>query len=143
MTLKSNLVDIEKREIYPAEVRTENGRIASVRRIDEACETYILPGFVDAHIHVESSMLVPTEFARLAVAHGTVATVSDPHEIANVLGIAGVEYMLETPEKRRSNSRSARRPACRRRRLRPAGRRWMSRRWRNCCSVTTSITSAK
>ncbi len=99
MTLKSNLVDIEKREIYPAEVRTENGRIASVRRIDEACETYILPGFVDAHIHVESSMLVPTEFARLAVAHGTVATVSDPHEIANVLGIAGVEYMLENAGK--------------------------------------------
>ena len=56
---------------------------------------YALPGFVDAHVHVESSLLVPSEFARLAVTHGTVATVSDPHEIGNVLGVAGVEYMLE------------------------------------------------
>ena len=56
---------------------------------------FILPGFVDAHVHVESSMLVPSEFAKMAVIHGTVATVSDPHEIANVLGLAGVEYMLD------------------------------------------------
>src|SRR5690606_16025541 len=60
---------------------------------------YILPGFVDAHIHIESSMLVPSEFARLAVTHGTVATVSDPHEIANVLGVEGVEFMIENGNK--------------------------------------------
>jgi adenine deaminase len=60
---------------------------------------YIIPGFVDAHIHIESSMLVPSEFARLAVLHGTVATVSDPHEIANVLGKAGVEFMIENGKK--------------------------------------------
>ena len=57
--------------------------------------TYLLPGFIDAHVHIESSMLVPSEFARAAVVHGTVATVSDPHEIGNVLGVAGVRYMLE------------------------------------------------
>ena len=61
----------------------------------DSYSTYLLPGFVDAHVHVESSMLVPSEFARAAVLHGTVATVSDPHEIANVLGVPGVEYMLQ------------------------------------------------
>ncbi|HEV7229960.1 MAG TPA: amidohydrolase family protein, partial [Bacteroidia bacterium] len=94
-SLKANLVDLESKTIYPAEISVSNGRIASVKRIDEKPEQYILPGFVDSHVHVESSMLVPSEFARLAVTHGTVGTVSDPHEIANVLGITGVEYMIE------------------------------------------------
>ena len=58
-------------------------------------DQYICPGFIDAHVHIESSMLVPSEFARLAVVHGTVATVSDPHEIANVCGMEGVDYMIE------------------------------------------------
>ena len=70
-------------------------RVLAVRELDSAPEYYIMPGFVDAHIHIESSMLVPSEFARLAVLHGTVATVSDPHEIANVLGVEGVEYMID------------------------------------------------
>jgi adenine deaminase len=96
LVIKANLVDIEKREIYPVKVTVEKGRIKRVRRIETVCDTYILPGFIDAHIHIESSMLVPTEFARVAVTHGTVATVSDPHEIANVLGVAGVEYMLQS-----------------------------------------------
>jgi adenine deaminase len=89
------LVDLEERRIFPAEVRIEGGRIASICEVSNAPASFLIPGFVDAHVHVESSMLPPTEFARLAVRHGTVATVSDPHEIANVLGVEGVEFMLE------------------------------------------------
>jgi len=88
-------VDILQREIYPARITVENRRIAAVQRVDEAPQQFLLPGFIDAHVHVESSMLVPSEFARLAVVHGTVATVSDPHEIANVCGMQGVEYMID------------------------------------------------
>ncbi|WP_345976141.1 adenine deaminase [Sulfurimonas sp. HSL3-7] len=99
MEIRANFVDIGRREIYPARVVIEKQKIASVTKIDEPCSSYILPGFIDAHIHIESSMLPPSEFARLAVRHGTVATVSDPHEIANVLGIAGVEFMLDNAEK--------------------------------------------
>lgn len=93
----AHLVDLHQRRIYPAEISVENGRILQIRELDHAPETagYILPGFVDAHVHIESSMLPPAEFARMAVVHGTVATVSDPHEIANVLGHEGVLYMLE------------------------------------------------
>jgi len=94
-TLKANLIDIIAKEIYPAKVTVENSKIASIKKINETCSTYILPGFIDAHVHVESSMLVPSEFARIAVTHGTVGTISDPHEIANVLGVAGVDYMIE------------------------------------------------
>ncbi|WP_425398388.1 adenine deaminase [Aeoliella sp.] len=92
----ANVVDIANRKITPAEVVWEDGRIASITPVEgQQPSTYLLPGFIDAHVHIESSMLVPTEFARTAVLHGTVATVSDPHEIGNVLGTAGVEYMLE------------------------------------------------
>jgi adenine deaminase len=93
--VKGQLVDIFNRSIYPADIIVNNGKIQSIRKIDLAPEVFILPGFVDAHVHIESSLLVPSEFARLAVCHGTVATVSDPHEIANVCGIEGVEYMIE------------------------------------------------
>jgi len=98
MLIKANLVDITNRMIFPAKVHVENEEIISVKQIDEKLSTYILPGFIDAHIHIESSMLVPSEFARLAVMHGTVSTVSDPHEIANVLGIPGVEFMLDNAQ---------------------------------------------
>src|SRR5215210_2850773 len=97
MQILGNLVDILQREIYPAEITVEKEIIKSVKRSDKASKTplpYILPGFVDAHVHIESSMLIPSEFARLAVVHGTVATVSDPHEIANVCGMEGVEFMI-------------------------------------------------
>ena len=94
-TITGQLVDIINREIYPAAIQVTAGKITAVTRIAEAPEQYILPGFVDAHIHIESSMLVPAAFAAIAVVHGTVATVSDPHEIANVCGVAGVEYMLD------------------------------------------------
>lgn len=90
----ANLVDIPARRIFPAEVTVVDGRIATIAEIAGGVEGYLMPGFIDAHVHVESSMLIPSEFARLAVTHGTVATVSDPHEIANVLGVEGVEFMI-------------------------------------------------
>ena len=93
--VSANLVDVLNSKIYPATIEIRGGRIARIERDGGNYRTYILPGFVDSHIHIESSMLVPSEFARLAVAHGTVASVSDPHEIANVLGIEGVEYMID------------------------------------------------
>lgn len=95
--ITGQVVDIIRRRIYPGRVEVDNGIIKSVTKIDEGDvpHQYIMPGFVDAHVHIESSMLVPTEFARLAVVHGTVATVSDPHEIANVNGLAGVQYMID------------------------------------------------
>jgi len=93
--IKANLIDIHLRETYAAEIKIDGGKIVAIEKIDEAVEHYICPGFVDAHIHIESSMLVPYEFARVALQHGTVATVSDPHEIANVMGVEGVEYMIE------------------------------------------------
>jgi adenine deaminase len=93
--LGANIVDVVNGRIHPGIVRVENGRIAAIDPADGPFDTYILPGFVDAHVHIESSMLPPSEFARLSVVHGTVATVSDPHEIANVLGVDGVRYMIE------------------------------------------------
>ncbi|MBU2940513.1 adenine deaminase [Lacinutrix sp. C3R15] len=95
MKIQGNIVDIVNKRIYKGEVTIANGKIASIVEKDTTSNHYILPGFVDAHIHIESSMLVPSEFAKLAVQHGTVATVSDPHEIANVLGVPGVEFMIE------------------------------------------------
>ena len=98
MQIKANLVDIKRRKITPSLLEVKNGFIESVKEIDEKCSTFILPGFIDAHIHIESSMLIPSEFARLAVVHGSVAVVSDPHEIANVMGALGVEFMLKNAE---------------------------------------------
>ncbi|HCL83959.1 MAG TPA: adenine deaminase [Chitinophagaceae bacterium] len=98
MIIQGKLVDIPAKRIYPAEVTIRDKKIHSIREMTAAepvPDIYICPGFIDAHVHIESSMLVPSEFARLAVVHGTVATVSDPHEIANVLGTAGVEFMIE------------------------------------------------
>ena len=95
LIIKANLIDVVAKEIFAAEVTIQNKKILSITRIPEILNTYILPGFIDAHVHVESSMLVPSEFARIAVTHGTVGTISDPHEIANVLGVAGVDYMIE------------------------------------------------
>ena len=94
MKIEGQIVDILNRKIFSGEITVENGRIVSIIEKDHDVRQFIMPGFIDAHIHIESSMLVPSEFAKIAVLHGTVATVSDPHEIANVLGIAGVEYMI-------------------------------------------------
>jgi adenine deaminase len=94
--ITGNLVDVHQQKIYAAEITIEGERIASITPNPKLqTPNFILPGFVDAHIHTESSMLIPSEFARLAVVHGTVATVSDPHEIANVCGAEGVSFMIE------------------------------------------------
>ncbi|MBL7697591.1 MAG: adenine deaminase, partial [Chitinophagaceae bacterium] len=98
MITKGNLVDIEAKNIYPVTVHFTEGRITAIEKLSEIVDSdlpFILPGFIDSHVHIESSMLVPSEFARLAVVHGTISTVSDPHEIANVCGINGVAYMLD------------------------------------------------
>src|SRR6476661_5960445 len=97
-TVKGKLVDLHQKRIYPASIQVEKERIIAIEELNESDGQemdFILPGFVDAHVHIESSMLLPSEFARLAVVHGTVATVSDPHEIANVCGLAGVEFMID------------------------------------------------
>jgi len=101
MIIKGNLIDIKQNEIYSAAIHIQEGKISAINKLQENLikAPYILPGFVDAHVHIESSMLTPTEFARLAVVHGTVATVSDPHEIGNVLGVEGVEFMIENGNK--------------------------------------------
>ena len=99
MIVQGNIVDIEKKQIFKGDVVVDNGRIKEIRKSSHSVENYILPGFVDAHIHIESSMLVPSEFAKIAVVYGTVATVSDPHEIANVLGVKGVNFMIENGKK--------------------------------------------
>lgn len=97
MQIKANLIDILGREIRFSAIEVENGLIKNIQILEpteKLSEPYILPGFIDAHVHIESSLLTPAQFARMAVVHGTIGTVSDPHEIANVLGVNGVEYML-------------------------------------------------
>jgi adenine deaminase len=97
-SITGNLVDIPNRHIYGATLWIEDGHIKRMEANSEPVNPslpYIMPGFIDSHVHIESSMLVPSEFARLAVLHGTIGTISDPHEIANVCGVAGVEFMIE------------------------------------------------
>jgi len=93
------LVDIHKRDIYPAAITIQKGKITDISKVDCAPEFYILPGLIDAHIHIESSMVTPGAFALAAVRHGTCSVVSDPHEIANVLGVKGVEFMINDSKK--------------------------------------------
>ena len=92
--ISGQIVDLVNSRIFPGVVSVEDGKIVSVNEMEVKEKQYIMPGFVDSHVHIESSMVVPSEFARMAVCHGTVATVSDPHEIANVLGVEGVKYMI-------------------------------------------------
>ena len=97
-SITGNLVDILNKHIYGATLWIEDGHIKRIEANSEPVNPslpYIMPGFIDSHVHIESSMLVPSEFARLAVLHGTIGTISDPHEIANVCGVAGVEFMIE------------------------------------------------
>lgn len=96
--LQGNIVAITEKRIFFGEIRVDKGIIASVKELDSPARPgfpYICPGFIDSHVHVESSMLVPSEFAKLAVVHGTTGTISDPHEIANVCGMEGVHYMID------------------------------------------------
>lgn len=91
-----HIVDVVAGVIFPGTIEEiRDGKISRIRQTASAPAQYIMPGLIDAHIHIESSMLPPSEFSRLAVVHGTVATVSDPHEIANVMGMDGVHYMIE------------------------------------------------
>ncbi|MGG9961490.1 adenine deaminase [Ferruginibacter sp. SUN106] len=97
--IQGNIVDIFQKKIFYGEITVAEGKISSIQNLptinyQPSTFNYILPGFIDSHVHIESSMLVPSEFAKLAVVHGTVATISDPHEIANVCGMAGVEFMI-------------------------------------------------
>ena len=98
-TIGGQIVDLVNSRIFSGVVVVENGKISKIEQQPVGNTQYIMPGFVDAHVHIESSMLVPSEFARLATCHGTVATVSDPHEIANVLGKDGIRYMIENGRK--------------------------------------------
>ena len=100
--IKGNIVDIINQSICFGEVTVTDGKIKSINKIGAIhndSEQYILPGFIDSHVHIESSMLIPSEFARLAVLHGTTGTISDPHEIANVCGMEGVKFMIENGKK--------------------------------------------
>lgn len=98
-TLEGQIVDVVNQRIISGVIEVEDGRIKRIKERAVNESHYILPGFVDAHVHIESSMLVPSEFARVAVTHGTIAVVSDPHEIANVLGVEGVKFMIENGKK--------------------------------------------
>ena len=97
--ITGNIVDIFNKQIFYGAVTVEEGKVTAIEKLptinhQPSTNNFILPGFIDSHVHIESSMLVPSEFAKLAVVHGTVATISDPHEIANVCGMAGVEFMI-------------------------------------------------
>ena len=98
--VKGHIVDVVRREIYDGEIIVREGQIADVRRCElpegEKPWPYIMPGFIDAHVHIESSMMVPHKFARIAVSHGTIGVIADPHEIGNVLGVEGVDYMIRS-----------------------------------------------
>ena len=98
-SVRGRIIDVVRDRVFPGTVDVNNGKILSVKEEPVKEMVYILPGLVDAHIHIESSMLIPSEFARLAVIHGTVATVSDPHEIANVLGVEGIRFMIANGKK--------------------------------------------
>ena len=95
MSISGNITDVLNFRIFPGTLTISNGKITKIQKSNKRYNNYIIPGFIDSHIHIESSMLTPSEFARIASIHGTVAVVSDPHEIANVLGIEGVKFMLE------------------------------------------------
>lgn len=98
-TIGGQIVDLVNSRIFSGVIVVENGKISKIEEQPVGNTQYIIPGFVDAHVHIESSMLIPSEFARLATCHGTVATVSDPHEIANVLGKEGIRYMIDNGKK--------------------------------------------
>jgi adenine deaminase len=99
MNVSGKLIDIHSRDIYPARISIKDGKIGNIEKLNSAPNVFIMPGLIDSHIHIESSMVTPGEFAMAAVKHGTCGVVSDPHEIANVLGIKGVEFMINDAKK--------------------------------------------
>lgn len=94
-TISGHIIDIHQKTIFKGIIHISNGCITQIEEVENVADQFILPGFIDAHIHIESSMVTPYEFAKVALKHGTVATVSDPHEIANVCGLDGIQYMIE------------------------------------------------
>ena len=98
-SIAGQYVDILQKQIYAATLTIRDGIIVSIDACDNAPSQYLIPGFIDAHVHIESSMLIPSSFAQIAVTHGTIGTISDPHEIANVCGIEGVQYMIDNGKK--------------------------------------------
>jgi adenine deaminase len=97
--ISGNIVDVLNNRIFSGTVEVKNGKISKITENNKTYDTYILPGFVDSHIHIESSMLIPSEFARTAVTRGMIGVVADPHEIANVVGIKGIDFMIENGAK--------------------------------------------
>ena len=95
-TLSGQIVDLVHSRIFPGSVTVNDGKIVEIQELPTAEKCFLMPGFIDAHIHIESSMVPPSEFARMAVCHGTVAAVTDPHEIANVMGVEGIDYMIQS-----------------------------------------------
>ena len=98
-TIAGHIVDVVARQIKKGILYIDGGKIVNFEASEAVPDQYIIPGFVDAHIHIESSMMLPSEFARYSLPCGTVACVCDPHEIANVCGIPGVNYMIENGKK--------------------------------------------
>lgn len=105
--VKGHIVDVVRREIFDGELVIKDGKIAEVKRCQlperEKPWPYVMPGFIDAHVHIESSMIVPHKFARIAVSHGTIGVIADPHEIGNVLGVEGVDYMIRSGKEAQFN----------------------------------------
>lgn len=106
-SVKGHIVDVLRREIYDGELVIEDERIIDIKRCELSANDkswpYIMPGFIDSHVHIEISMMAPHKFAHIAVSHGTTGVIADPHEIGNVLGIEGVEYMIRSGRKTRFN----------------------------------------
>ena len=107
MNVKGHIVDVKRREIFDGELVIEGEKIVEVKRckLPESKNPwpYLMPGFIDGHVHIESSMMVPHKFARIAVSHGTIGAIADPHEIGNVLGVEGVDYMIRSGKEARFN----------------------------------------
>ena len=97
--IEGNIIDVHRREIYPGTISINFGKIVSINRNSKKYTHYISPGFIDAHVHIESSMLIPEEFSKLAICRGTIAIINDPHEIANVMGVEGIDYMIENSKR--------------------------------------------
>lgn len=101
--IEGNLVDVKHGLIYPVKI-AYNKKVISITRVKKRYKQFIVPGLIDSHIHIESTMLTPQRFSEAVLPHGTVATVSDPHEIANVSGLKGIKFMIaNTPEKIKIN----------------------------------------
>lgn len=99
MLIKGNILNVFTDEIYPGEIKIEHGIIESIKEVNADFNDIIVPGFIDAHIHIESSMLTPSRFAEIALRHGTTSVIADPHEIANVMGMDGIDYMIDDAKK--------------------------------------------